>query len=109
MVYLYLGLAIVAEVIGTIALKATNGFTVLVPSLVVLVGYSAAFVLLSFSLREIPVGIAYGIWSGLGVVLVSIAGIFIYKQIPDAAAIIGLTLIIAGVAVIHLFSKAGGH
>lgn len=109
MAYLYLGLAIVAEVIGTIALKATNGFTVLVPSIIVMLGYSAAFVLLSFCLREIPVGIAYGIWSGLGVVLVSVAGIFIYKQALDLPAIIGLAMIVVGVAVIHLFSKAGGH
>ncbi|WP_420404090.1 DMT family transporter [Nisaea sp.] len=109
MAYLYLGLAIVAEVIGTLALKATNGFTVLVPSIVVLCSYSAAFVLLSFCLREMPVGIVYGIWAGLGVVLVTVAGVFVYRQMPDVPAIIGLAMIVGGVVVIHLFSKAGTH
>lgn len=109
MAYLYLGLAIVAEVVGTMALKATNGFTVLLPSLLVLLSYSAAFVLLSFCLREISVGIAYGIWAGLGIVLVTVAGALIYRQIPDIPAMIGLALIVVGVAVIHLFSKTTGH
>lgn len=109
MAYLYLGLAIIAEVIGTLALKATNGFSVLLPSAVVLVGYAAAFVLLSLVLKEIPVGIAYGIWAGLGIVLVTLAGAVIYKQVPDLPAIAGIALIVAGVTVIHLFSKTTAH
>ena len=109
MTYVFLALAIIAEVIGTIALKATNGFTVFLPSTVVVVAYVAAFVLLSFCLREIPVGIAYGIWAGLGIVLVTISGSLIYKQVPDVPAIIGLLLIVTGVTIIHLFSKSTGH
>tara|TARA_R110002012_G_scaffold45587_2_gene121069 strand:+ start:1706 stop:2035 length:330 start_codon:yes stop_codon:yes gene_type:complete len=109
MAYLFLALAIIAEVIGTMALKATNGFTVVLPSAIVLVAYGAAFVLLSFCLREIPVGIAYGIWAGIGIVLVTVAGAVIYKQIPDLAAVIGLLLIVAGVTIIHVFSKSTGH
>jgi len=109
MAYLFLTLAIIAEVIGTMALKATNGFTIILPSAIVLVAYAAAFVLLSFCLREIPVGIAYGIWAGIGIVLVTVAGALIYKQIPDLPAVIGLLLIVAGVTVIHLFSKSTGH
>jgi len=109
MAYLFLALAIFAEVIGTMALKATNGFTVILPSAIVLISYAAAFILLSFCLREIPVGIAYGIWAGIGIVLVTVAGAFIYKQIPDFPAIIGLLLIVAGVTVIHIFSKSTGH
>lgn len=109
MAYLYLGLAIVAEVIGTLALKATEGFTVLAPSAVVVVTYASAFVLLSFCLKEIPVGIVYGTWAGLGIVLVTIAGAFIYREIPDLPALLGLALIVAGVIIIHLFSKATSH
>ncbi len=109
MAYLFLALAILAEVIGTMALKATNGFTVILPSAIVLIAYGAAFVLLSFCLREIPVGIAYGIWAGIGIVLVTVAGAFIYKQIPDLPAVIGLLLIVTGVTIIHLFSKNAGH
>ena len=109
MAYLYLGLAIIAEVIGTLALKATNGFTVLLPSAVVLVGYGAAFVLLSLVLRDIPVGITYAIWAGLGIVLVTVAGAVIYKEVPDLAAIAGMALIVTGVTVIHLFSKTTTH
>lgn len=109
MAYLFLALAILAEVIGTMALKATNGFTVVLPSAIVLISYTAAFILLSFCLREIPVGIAYGIWAGIGIVLVTVAGAFIYKQIPDTPAVIGLLLIVTGVTIIHLFSKSTGH
>ena len=109
MTYLFLALAIIAEVIGTMALKATNGFTVFLPSTIAVVAYAAAFALLSFCLREIPVGIAYGIWAGLGIVLVTISGGLIYKQMPDVPAIIGLLLIVTGVTIIHLFSKSIGH
>ena len=107
--YLYLAIAIVSEVIGTIALKASSEFTKLVPSLIVVIGYGAAFYFMTLALRTIPLGITYAVWSGIGIVLITIAGVFLYREIPDFPAIIGMTLIISGVAVIHLFSKTVGH
>lgn len=105
MTYIYLILAIISEVFATTFLKATQGFTVLLPSLAVLAGYGLAFYFLSLTLTQIPVGIAYAIWSGLGIVLISLSGWIIYHQRLDAAAILGLSLIIAGVVCIKLFSK----
>lgn len=105
MAYLYLALAIIAEVIATSSLKASEQFTKLVPSIVVLVGYSAAFYLMTLVLRTIPIGITYAVWSGIGIVLIAVVGAILYKQIPDVPAVIGMGLIIAGVIVIHLFSK----
>jgi small multidrug resistance pump len=107
--YVYLGLAIVAEVAATSALKSAEGFTRLVPSLVVVVGYGAAFFLLSLTLNSIPVGIAYAIWSGVGVVLVSLFGWVFYQQGLDTPALIGVAMIIAGVIVINAFSKSVAH
>ncbi|XGV97769.1 MAG: multidrug efflux SMR transporter [Leptolyngbya sp. BL-A-14] len=107
--YAYLLLAILSEVIGTSALKATVSFTKLVPSLVVLVGYSFAFYFLSLSLRTISIGVAYAIWSGLGIVLVAIFGWLFYRQTIDQAGLIGMGLIIAGVAVLQLYSKTVPH
>lgn len=109
MTYLFLLIAIVAEVVGTSALKATDSFTRLWPSLIVIVSYSCAFYFLTLSLRTLPVGTAYAIWSGLGIVLVTIAGIFIYREIPDLPGIIGITLIIAGVVILNLFSRFATH
>ncbi len=109
MAYLYLAIAILAEVIGTSALKASKEFTNLLPSLVVVVGYGIAFYFMSLALRTIPIGVTYAIWSGIGIVLIAIAGIFIYKEIPDLPAIIGMGLIILGVVVIHVFSKTVGQ
>ena len=109
MAYLYLAIAILAEVIGTSALKASKEFTNFLPSLVVVVGYGIAFYFMSLALRTIPIGVTYAIWSGIGIVLIAIAGIFIYKEIPDIPAIIGMGLIILGVVVIHVFSKTVGH
>ena len=106
MPYLYLAIAIVAEVIGTSALKAAEGFTRPLPSLVVIVGYGAAFYFLSLALKVIPVGIAYAIWSGVGVALITLIGWVVFKQRLDAAALAGLALIVAGVAVIQFFSDA---
>ena len=106
MPYLYLAIAIVAEVIGTSALKAAEGFTRLVPSLVVIVGYGAAFYFLSLALKVIPVGIAYAIWSGVGVALITLIGWVMFKQRLDAPALAGLALIVAGVVVIQFFSGA---
>ena len=103
--YLYLALAIVCEVIGTSALKAANGFTRLVPSLVVAGGYAAAFFFLSLTLRTVPIGVAYAIWSGAGVLLLTLVAYVVYRQSLDAAALIGIALIVAGVAIIHLYSK----
>jgi len=107
--YLFLLLAIVFETIATSSLKASEQFTKLVPSLITIIGYIAAFYLLSLTLRSIPVGIAYAIWSGIGIVLVTLVGIVMFKQVPDLPAIIGLLLIIAGVVVINVFSKTSAH
>ena len=104
--YLYLALAIVCEVIGTSALKAANGFTRLVPSLVVAGGYAAAFFFLSLTLRTVPIGVAYAIWSGAGVVLLTLIAYVVYRQSLDAAALLGMALIVAGVLTMHLFSNS---
>ena len=109
MTYTYLAIAIIAEVIATNALKASDGFTKLVPSIVVVVGYGTAFYLLSLILREIPVGITYAIWSGLGIVLVAIIAAFTFKQVPDFPAILGMLMIVSGVVVINVFSKTVSH
>jgi small multidrug resistance pump len=107
MAYLYLAIAIVAEVIGTSALKAAEGFTRPLPSLVVAAGYGAAFYFLSLALKAIPVGIAYAIWSGVGVALITLIGWVLFKQRLDAPAMLGVALIVAGVVVIQVFSGAG--
>ena len=109
MPYLYLAIAIGAEVIGTSALKAAEGFTRLLPSLVVIVGYGAAFYFLSLALKVIPVGIAYAIWSGVGVALITLIGWVLFKQRLDAPALAGLALIVAGVVVIQFFSGAAAR
>ncbi len=103
--YLYLGVAIIAEVIATSALKASGEFTKLLPSLVVVAGYGAAFYFMTLALRSIPLGVTYAVWSGVGMVLIAVAGIFLYKEIPDLPAVIGMALIISGVVVMHMFSK----
>jgi len=104
-----LAIAIVAEVIATSALRAANGFSNWLPSLVVVVGYAVAFYFLSLTLKAIPVGIAYAIWSGAGIVLISIVGWVIYRQALDLPALLGMGLIVAGVLVIHLFSQSSAH
>lgn len=107
--YLYLALAIVFEIFATSALKAVDGFTRLMPSLLVVVGYGAAFFFLSLALRHLSIGIAYAIWSGAGIVLISVAAYFIYGQKLDAAALIGMGLIVAGVVIIQVFSRSQAH
>ena len=102
--YAYLMIAIVCEVAATSALKASNGFTQLLPSGVVVVGYGAAFYFLGLVLQRMSVGVAYAIWAGVGVVLVGLVGRVVYDQRLDLAAITGMALIIAGVAVINLWS-----
>lgn len=109
MATLHLALAILLEVIATSALAATQGFTRLLPSVVVVLGYGGAFYFLSLALRAWPVGIAYALWSGIGVVLVSAAGWVLYGQRLDAAAVLGIGLILAGVLVINLLSGSAGH
>lgn len=107
--YMYLAIAVIAEVIATTSLKASNGFTNLVPSILVVVGYAVAFYCLALLLKVMPVGIAYAMWAGLGIVLAAIVSAFIFKQIPDWPAILGMLLIITGVVVIHAFSNTVGH
>lgn len=104
--WLHLALAIVAEVTATSALKAAEGFTRLVPSVIVLAGYLAAFYFLSLSLRTIPVGIAYAVWSGVGIALISLIGWIVYGQSLDGAAMAGLGLIALGIVVLNVFSKS---
>ena len=109
MAYLFLAIAIVAEVIATSALKASEEFTRLIPSLVVVVGYGIAFYFMTLVIRTIPIGITYAIWSGLGIVLISAVSFFYYKQTLDLPAIIGMGLIVSGVVVINVFSNTAGH
>lgn len=109
MQWFLLALAIVSEVIGTSALKATEGFTRLGPSVLVLAGYAIAFYCLSLVLRTIPVGVAYAIWAGSGVALVALVGWIMFGQSLDWAALLGIVLIIAGVVVIQVYSKSVAH
>ena len=109
MKWIYLAVAILAEIVATSALKSSDGFTRLLPSVVTVFGYVVAFYFLSLTLREVPVGIAYAIWSGVGIVLISIVGALVFKQHLDAPAMIGMGLIIAGVVVMNVFSKSVSH
>jgi len=107
--WLFLSIAIVSEVMATSALKASAGFTRPLPSLVVVVGYGVAFYFLSLTLKTVPVGVAYAIWSGAGVALIALVGWAFLGQRLDAPAILGLALIVAGVVVINVFSKSVSH
>jgi len=107
--YLYLSIAIIAEVIATSALKASEEFTRLGPSVTVVIGYGIAFYFLSLVFKTIPVGIAYAIWAGMGIVLIAIIGAIMFKQMQDIPAIIGMALIVSGVVVINVFSKTVSH
>ena len=107
--YGLLAIAIIGEVIATSALKASEGFTRLWPSLIVVLGYGAAFYFLSAVLHTIPVGIAYAIWAAGGIVLVTLVAWALYGQTPDLAAFIGMALIVAGVLVINILSKTSAH
>jgi small multidrug resistance pump len=109
MSYLYLAIAIVAEVIGTSALKASAEFTRLVPSLIVVGGYAVSFFFLSLTLRTMPVGIAYAIWAGAGIALIVAVGAVLFQQVPDLPAIVGLTLIVAGVVIVNTMSQTTVH
>jgi small multidrug resistance pump len=107
--YLYLGIAIVAEVIATSFLKASDGMSKLWPTLASVAGYAVAFYFLSFTLKTIPTGIAYALWSAIGIVLISIVSWLLFGQSLDGPAIAGLALIIGGVVVINVFSKTLSH
>lgn len=107
--YVYLALAIVAEVVATSALKSSQEFTRVVPSLVVVLGYGIAFYLLSLVLKTIPIGVAYAIWAGLGIALVVAVAAVLFGQTPDMPAIIGIGLIMSGVVVINVFSNMKVH
>ena len=105
MPYIYLAIAIVTEVAATAALRASDGMTRLWPSVIVVVGYVICFIALALCVRRIPIGVAYGIWSGAGLVMITIAGWYLYKQRVDGPALIGMGMIVAGVVVIQVFSK----
>ena len=107
--WLQLLLAIVAEVVATSALKASDGVTRLWPAVIVVVGYSVSFYCLSLVLKTIPVGITYAVWSGLGIVLITLAAWWLYGQTIDTAGLVGMGLILAGVVVLNVFSTSGGH
>ena len=109
MSWLYLAVAIVAEVVGTAALKSSEGFSRPTPSVVVVLGYLVAFYFLSLTLRTIPVGVAYAVWSGVGIVLISLIAWLAFGQSLDAPAMAGMALIIAGVILINIFSKAAAR
>ncbi|UOR05544.1 multidrug efflux SMR transporter [Hymenobacter aerilatus] len=101
--------AILAETVATSALKASEGFTRLGPSALTVVGYALAFYCLSLTLRSIPIGVAYAVWSAVGIILITLVGVVVYKQVPDAMTLLGLALIIAGVLVLNLLGKTSVH
>jgi small multidrug resistance pump len=104
--WINLAIAIGCEVMATSVMKASHSFTRLVPSLIVAIGYASAFYFLSLTLRTIPIGIAYAVWSGVGIVLISVIGWLAYGQELDTPAVAGMTLIVAGVVVLNVFSKS---
>lgn len=109
MAYLYLAIAIIAEVIATSALKFSDEFSKLGPSLVVVLGYGLAFYCLSVVLKTLPIGLTYAIWSGMGVVLIAMVGVLVFDEALDWAAIIGMLLIVSGVFILNVFSNSAGH
>ncbi|WP_366555775.1 DMT family transporter [Aquibaculum sediminis] len=109
MVYVYLAFAILFETIGTTFLQASQQFSRLVPTIFVILFYAASFYLLSLVLKVMPVGVAYAVWSGLGIVFITAIGWLVFRQTLDLPAVIGIALIITGVLVVNLFSKTVGH
>ena len=107
--YLYLILAVAAETVGTTALQASQQFTRLVPSVLVVLGYGLAFYLMAQTLRVMPVGIVYAIWSGLGIVFIAAIGYMVFGQKLDLPALLGIAMIVGGILVIHLFSATSTH
>ncbi|WP_323770305.1 SMR family transporter [Antarctobacter sp.] len=109
MPYLILAFAVLAETIGTTALQASQQFSKLGPTIIVVLAYGAAFYLLGIALKFFPVGIAYAIWSGLGIVLIAVIGLVVFGQRLDLPAVLGMGLILTGILVIHLFSNTSPH
>jgi small multidrug resistance pump len=109
MPYLILAIAILFETVGTTALKASEQFTRLGPSIVVVLAYAVSFYLLAQTLRYMPVGVVYALWSGLGIVFIAIIGLVVFGQRLDWPAILGIAMILCGILVIHLFSRASPH
>lgn len=107
MSWFFLTIAIVAEVIATTTLKMSQGFTRIGPAAITVAGYAIAFYFLSLTLREIPVGIAYAVWSGVGIVMIALIGLLLFNQRLDGPAVLGIALILAGVLVLNLFSRSG--
>ena len=107
--WMFLGIAIVSEVVATSALKSSDGFSKLLPSILVIIGYASAFYFLSLTLQTISVGIAYALWSGIGIVLIALVGIFLFDQRLDSGAVAGMSLIVAGVVMMNLFSDSLSH
>ncbi len=107
--YWYLVVAILSEVVATSALNASQGFTRLWPSMVTVVGYCLAFYFLSLTLRTVPMGIAYAVWAGAGIVLIAISGAIFFKQLPDLPAVLGMLFIIIGVVLVSAVSRTAGH
>ena len=107
--YIYLAIAICSEVVATVSMKAVKGLNTPIPLLLMIVGYGVAFWMLTLVVRTVPVGVAYAVWAGLGIVMVSVAALFIYGQKLDVPAMLGMALIVLGVVVIQLFSKTVGH
>jgi len=109
MSWIYLAVAIAAEIVATTTLKASDGFSRLYPSVITVIGYGLSFYCLAVALRVIPVGIAYAVWSGAGIVAISLIGYVIFKQALDTAALIGIGLIVTGVLVLNVFSESARH
>ena len=109
MKYVFLAIAIVSEVIATNAMNASQQFTKPIPSTITILGYAAAFYFLSLTLKTMPIGTAYAIWSGVGIILTAIVAMVLFKQIPDLPAIIGMAFIIVGVLIINVFSRTSAH
>jgi len=107
--YVYLIVAVIAETIGTTALQASQQFSRLLPSLIVMVAYGFSFYMMGLTLRFMPVGIVYAIWSGLGIVMIAAIGYVVFGQKLDLPAVFGMTLIVVGILIIHLYSKSSGH
>jgi small multidrug resistance pump len=107
--YIYLLTAVICETIATTAMQASQQFTKLVPSLIVVIGYAVSFYLMALTLKYMPVGIVYAIWSGLGILFIAAIGYMAFGQKLDLPAMLGLVLIITGILIIHLFSKTAGH
>lgn len=107
--YIYLAVAIVAEVVATSALNVSQGFTRLWPSVVTVLGYSLAFYALALTLRTVPMGVAYAVWAGAGIVLIALVGVLFFDEVPDMPAIVGMLCIVVGVFLVTLVSRTSGH